>query len=169
MSELYYLKAVAYSKLDRHDEAQKLFSRSTQLSDTSSTRTWINWAVYIQIKKNYKKLIPETQTTPTIENTLSLPTISIRQQAINNLKRLEQILLEQHPTIVRAVDIIIEQLHTINETFFEYMIKRLYECQRKIYQDLFENRKILSNDIKLIIQHLKDLLNNDEKEFQHMK
>ncbi|CAF4228609.1 unnamed protein product, partial [Adineta steineri] len=43
MSELYYLKAVAYSKLDRHDEAQKLFSRSTQLSDTSSTRTWINW------------------------------------------------------------------------------------------------------------------------------
>ncbi|CAF1592093.1 unnamed protein product, partial [Adineta steineri] len=160
------------NKLIRNESSQCMFAILTEL-----IRLYPQ-AVYIQIKKNYKKLIennqeekqiPETPTTPTIENTLNLPTISIRQQAINNLKRLEQILLEQHPTIVRTLDIIIEQLHTINEIFFEYMNKRLYECQRKIYQDLFENRKILSNDIKLIIQHLKDLLNNDEKEFQHMK
>jgi hypothetical protein len=85
------------------------------------------------------------------------------------LNRLEQILLEQHPTIVRTLDIIIEQLNTINETFFEYMIKRLYQCQRKIYQDLFENKKVLSEDVKQIIQHLKDILNNEEEEFHHMK
>jgi hypothetical protein len=50
------------------------------------------------------------------------------------------------------------------------MIKRLYQGQRQIYQDLFENKKILSEDVKQIIQHLKDILNNnDEEEFHHMK
>lgn len=284
MSEFYSLKAVAYSKLNLNDEAQKLFSCSTQLSDTNLTRTWINWgdfllkqssiynddesilicylnackdlieikarsvlskvfyllsrdhennndnklsicierylslipaqhwlfwlpqimnklirnessqcmfailseliglypqAVYIQIKKHLKKLlennqddksVPLSPTTPTtIENTLNLPRISYRQQAINNLNRLEQILIEKHSTIVRTLDIIIEQLNTINETFLEYVIKRLYQCQRIIYQDLFENKKILSEDIKQIIQHLKDLLNNNEQDLTNIK
>ncbi len=283
MSEFYSLKGVAYSKLNFNKEAQKLFSCSTQLSDTNLTRTWINWgdfllkqssvlnddesilicylnackdlieikarsvlskifyllsrdnennndnklsicierylslipvqhwlfwlpqimnklirnessqcmfailnelirlypqAVYVQIKKHLKKLIenntdeksvPLTPTTPTIENSLNVPKISYRQQAINNLNRLEQILLEQHPTIVRTLDIIIEQLNTINETLFEYIIKRLYQCQRRIYQDLFENKKDLSEDVKQIIQHLKEILNNDEKNFGNIK
>ena len=276
MSEFYSLKAVAYSKLNYNDEAQKLFSCATQLSDSNLTRIWINWgdfllkqssvlsddestlicylnackdlveikarsvlskvfyllsrdnennnenklsscierylssipvqhwlfwlpqimnklirnessqcmsailtelirlypqAVYVQIKKHLKKLsenqqdekiVPQTPTTPTIESSLNLPTISPRQQAINNLTRLEQTLLEQHPTIVRTLDIIIEQLNTINETFFEYFIKRLYQCQRIIYQDLFENKINLSDDVKQILIHLKDILNNQE-------
>ena len=283
MSEFYSLKAVAYSKLNLNDEAQKLFSCAAQLSDTNLTRIWINWgdfllkqssiinddesimicylnackdlteikarsilskifyllsrdnennnnnklstcierylslipvqhwlfwlpqiinklirnessqcmfailnelirlypqAVYIQIKKSLKKLIenntdeksiPLTPTTPSIENSLNLPVISYKQQAMNHLNRLEQILLEQHPTIVRTLDIIIEQLNTINETFFQYMIKRLYQCQRKIYQDLFENKKDLSEDIKLIIINLKDILNNDENQLTNIK
>ncbi|CAF0914846.1 unnamed protein product [Rotaria sp. Silwood1] len=283
MSEFYSLKAVAYSKLNRNDEAQKLFSCATQLSDTNLTRIWINWgdfllkqssiinddesiiicylnackdlteikarsilskifyllshdnennnnnklsicierylslipvqhwlfwlpqimnklirnessqcmlailnelirlypqAVYVQIKKflrklienkHDEKLIPSTPITPTIDINLNLPTISYRQQAINNLNRLEQILLGQHPTIVRILDIIIEQLNTINETLFEYIIKRLYQCQRKIYEDLFENKKDLSEDVKQIIQHLKDILNNDNNEYKNIQ
>ncbi len=279
MSEFYSLKAVAYSSLNYNDDAQKLFSCATQLSDTNLTRIWINWgdfllkqtsilnddesilicylnackdlteikarsvlskifylisrdnenklsicierylslipvqhwlfwlpqimnklirnessqcmsailnelirlypqAVYVQIKKHLKKLIeyhqddktiPSTPTTPTIENSLNLPRISSRQQAINNLKRLEQILLEQHPTIVRTLDIIIEQLNTINETFFEYIIKRLYQCQRIIYQDLFHNKTYLSDDVKQILLHLKEILNNDDKQFENIK
>jgi tetratricopeptide (TPR) repeat protein len=283
MSEFYSLKAVAYSKLNLNDDAQKLFSCAAQLSDTNLTRIWINWgdfllkqssvinddesiiicylnackdlteikarsilskifyllsrdnekdnnnklstcierylslipvqhwlfwlpqimnklirnessqcmfailnelirlypqAVYVQIKKSLKKLIennnddkrmPLTPTTPTIENSLHLPVISYRQQAMNHLNRLEQVLLEQHPTIVRTLDIIIEQLNTINETFFEYMIKRLYQCQRKIYQDLFENKKDLSEDVKLIIQNLKDIFNNEENQLTNIK
>ncbi|CAF4480324.1 unnamed protein product [Rotaria socialis] len=281
MSEFYSLKAIAYSKLNRSDDAQKLFSCATQLSDTNLTRTWINWgdfllkqssiindhesiiicylnackdlteikarsilsklfyllsndnennnklsicverylslipaqhwlfwlpqimnklirnessqcmlailnelirtypqAVYVQIKKylrklmennNDEKLIPLTPTTPIIDISLNIPSISYRQQAITNLNRLEQILLGQHPTIVRILDIIIEQLNTINETLLEYIVKRLYQCQRKIYEDLFENKKDLSEDIKQIIQHLKDILNNDENQEKNMQ
>ncbi|CAF4027364.1 unnamed protein product [Rotaria sp. Silwood2] len=283
MSEFYSLKAVAYSKLNHNDEAQKLFSCATQLSDANLTRTWINWgdfllkqssiinddesiiicylnackdlteikarsilskifyllshdnennnnnklsicierylslipvqhwlfwlpqimnklirnessqcmlailnelirlypqAVYVQIKKSLRKLIenkhdekliPSTPITPSIDINLNLPIISYRQQAINNLNRLEQILLGQHPTIVRILDIIIEQLNTINETLFEYIIKRLYQCQRKIYEDLFENKKKLPEDVKQIIQHLKDILNNDDNEFKNIQ
>jgi hypothetical protein len=47
MSEFYSLKAVAYSKLNLNDEAQKFFSCSTQLSDTNLTRTWINWGNFL--------------------------------------------------------------------------------------------------------------------------
>ncbi|CAF1230894.1 unnamed protein product [Rotaria sordida] len=282
MSEFYSLKAIAYSKLNRNDEAHKLFSCATQLSDTNLTRTWINWgdfllkqssiinddesiiicylnackdvteikarsilskifyllsydnennsnklsicierylslipvqhwlfwlpqimnklirnessqcmlailnelirlypqAVYVQIKKFLRKLIenktdekliPSTPSTLNIDISLNLPTISYRQQAINNLNRLEQILLGQHPTIVRILDIIIEQLNTINETLLEYIIKRLYQCQRKIYEDLFENKKDLSEDIKQIIQHLKEILNNNENELKNIQ
>ena len=283
MSEFYSLKALAYSKLSRNDEAQKLFSCAAQLSDTNLTRTWINWGdfllkqsstigddesilicyltackdlteikarpvlskvfyllsrdnesnnnnklstcierylpsipvqhwlfwlpqimnklmrnessqcmlailnellrlypqvVYVQIKKHLTKLIESNNgersapLTPTIENDLNLPRISHRQQAFDNLKRLEQILLVQNPTIVRILDLIIEQLNTINETFFEYMIKRLYQCQRKIYNDLFENKSDLSDEIKQIIRHLTEILNNDEhqlKNIQQMK
>jgi len=160
------------NKLIRNESSQCMFAILNEL-----IRLYPQ-AVYVQIKKHFKKLndnnndekqIPLTPTTPTIENGLNLPIISYRQQAINNLNRLEQILLEQHPTIVRTLDIIIEQLNTINETFFEYIIKRLYQCQRIIYQDLFENKKDLSDDIKQIIQHLKDLLNNDEKQFENIK
>lgn len=278
MSEFYCLKAVAYSRLNLKDDAQKFFSCSTQLSDTNLTRAWIHWgdfllkqssplhdkesilicylnackdlteikarsilskifyllsydhhidqenklsicierylssipvqhwlfwlpqimnklirnessqcmlailnelirlypqAVYVQIKKHLHKLTqtqhddtshPMTPTTPTIENTLNLPTISIRQQAMNNLNRLVQIALEQHPTVVRTLDMIVEQLSTINETFLEYFIRRLYQCQRMIYQDLFENKKNFSENIKQILQHLKD-----DKELENHK
>ncbi|CAF4667689.1 unnamed protein product, partial [Rotaria sp. Silwood2] len=47
MSEFYSLKAVAYSKLNHNDEAQKLFSCATQLSDANLTRTWINWGDFL--------------------------------------------------------------------------------------------------------------------------
>ncbi|CAF0894667.1 unnamed protein product [Adineta ricciae] len=160
------------NKLIRNESSQCMFAILNEL-----IRLYPQ-AVYTQIKKHSRKLIenaqeerlaPLTPTTPTIENTLNLPTISRRQQAMSDLKHLEQILLEQHPTVVRTLDILVEQLNMINESFLEYMIRRLYECQRRIYQDLFENKKILSNDVKLIIQHLKDLLNNDEKEFDHLK
>mgnify|MGYP001951277054 CR=1 FL=1 len=47
MSEFYSLKAVAYSKINRYDECQKLFSCAAQLSDANLTRTWINWGDFL--------------------------------------------------------------------------------------------------------------------------
>ena len=277
MSEFYALKALAYTKLHRADDAQKLFSCATQLADANLPRIWIHWGdfllqqsptinddesvlvcylnackdlseikarsilskvfyllsrddesnklsicierylslipvqhwlfwlpqimsklqrnessqcmlailnelirlypqvVYVQLKKystNLKEMtdgerrVPSTPATPTIETSLNLPRISDREQAKNHFNRLEQALLEQHPAIVRTLDILIDQLKLINEPLYGYVIRRLYQCQRKIYQDLFENKRMLSDEVREIIQHLKDLFNSDDDECQ---
>ena len=284
MSEFYSLKALAYTKLNRSEEAQKLFSCATQLSDSNLPRIWIHWgdfllkqstvlnddesilvcylnackdlneikartilakifyllsrdneqqnnnklslcierylsmipvqhwlfwlpqimnkllrnessqcmlailtellrlypqAVYVQIKKSRTKLmqsdpddrlnVSSAPATPSLETSLSLPVISHRQQAINHFNRLEQLLFEQHPTIVRTLEILTEQLQTINETFYEYVIRRLYQCQRKIYEDLFQKRTQLAEEVKDIIRHLRDLFERDEDSSTHGK
>ena len=155
------------NKLIRNESSQCMFAILNEL-----IRVYPQ-AVYVQIKKHLKKLTdhqqeeashPMTPSTPTIENTLHLPTISPRQQAMNHLNRLAQIALEQHPTVVRTLDMIVEQLNTIHETFLEYFIRRLYQCQRIVYEDLFENKKNFPEMVKQILQHLKD-----DKELENHK
>ena len=278
MSEFYSLKGVAYSKLNRSEEAEKFFSCAAQLSDNNLPRIWINWAdfllrnsstgetdestmicylnacrdlteikarsvlskvfyllsrdhelvnsgklsscierylpsipvqhwlfwlpqimnkllrnessscmmailtevirvypqaVCVQVRRARMKLMENKcddenqtnslQSTALLETSLTPPTISYRQQALSHLKLLEQLLMEQHSAVVRTLQILTEQMKTINETFFEYLIRRLYQCQRLIYQDLFNKQNQLSERIKEIFQHLRDLFDEKDK------
>jgi len=119
-------------------------------------------AVYVQIKKSLENLkqmnTNDEQTTPTIiDNNLILPKISSKEQILSNFKRLEKNLFEQHPSVIRSFDILIEQLNTINETFFEYLLKRLYQCQRNIYEYFFNKQTdSLIENIQQLFQHLKE-------------
>jgi hypothetical protein len=295
MSEFYALKGVAYAKLHRHDDANKLFSCATQLADSNLPRLWIHWAdflldkqtiltqrntnddndhdesilicylnackdlneikarsilakvfyllsrdheqtnnnrlsncieryvssipvqhwlfwlpqimskllrnesssamlsiltelvrvypqtVYVHMRRSRMTLLQSTDDSVHVDDTfmssmssnetsLPMPVISVRQQAMNYLTRLEQILFEQHPTIVRTLQLLVDQLQTINETFYEYVQRRLYQCQRRIYEDLFVRRTRLADDVRTIIEHLKDVFaQNSEQTHVHSK